>query len=82
MDCTSREAFFLRDHAAIRNVTGNSVCSLILSAVEIDMPWNSSQVEAYGESFQAWTSEELGKAIELVKDACPWNKLIFVVLCF
>ena len=80
MDCTSKEAMsLLRDHPLVHAISGTGGSSLIASVVEIDMPWDNTQVLLYGESFRVWTAEDLTKAIELLKDACPWNKLSYVV---
>lgn len=43
------------------------------------MPWDDSQVKAYGPSFAAWTDTNLELALAAIKDACPFSELCFVV---
>ena len=61
--------------------------SLVLSflrhlfpVVELDMPWDNSQVPVYGPTFKAWGEEEIETAMMVIKETIPLNKLAFVVL--
>ena len=81
LDCTSKAAAaYLRDSHATRNITGIYAPLFILLVVEIDMPWDNSQVTEFGDSFRAWTADDLSKALVVIRDACALNKMAYVVL--
>jgi len=50
--------------------------------VEIDMPWDDSQVDTYGPTFRAWTDDQVDIALTAIKDAMPLSKIAFVVFQF
>ena len=51
----------------------------LLSVIEIDMPSNDSQVEAFGTTFAAWNDDDIDVALTAIRDAMPMNKLAYVV---
>jgi len=81
MDCCNLANVILDHHIAPR-ISGNRRLFNLLLVVEFDLPWNSTQVDDYGASFQAWNSEEFTKAWNAVRRALPHNQLACVVLCF
>jgi hypothetical protein len=48
-------------------------------AVEIDIPYDSSQVEKYGESFTEWTEEDLTEVVRGLTTAMPHNQIATIV---
>jgi hypothetical protein len=48
------------------------MCSLV---VEMDLPWDDSQVDTYGDSFKAWGEAEFEAAIHAIKDVLSLNWL-------
>ena len=47
--------------------------------VEMDLPWDSTQVETYGASFKSWEEKEFARAWTAVRKALPHNQLTCVV---
>ena len=54
---------------------------LSVLAVEVDMPWKNDLNEKYGESFRAWTEEDLSPAVRGVVGAFSHNQMATIV-CF
>jgi hypothetical protein len=48
--------------------------------VEFDIPWDSSQVESYGDSFKAWGDQDFGKVWKELRKVLPHNQLAAVVI--
>ena len=47
--------------------------------VELDIPWDSSQVDEYGESFTAWDENIFKQAVAAVSTALPLSRHALVV---
>ena len=58
------------------------LCSLschLYQVVELDLPWDDSQVAKFGDAFKAWGEEEIEVALQAIQQAMPMNKLAYVV---
>ena len=78
MDC-KHVGTLLRDHELNPKISGIMLFYYLLSVVEIDMPWDDSQVDTYGSS---WTDDQVDIALTAIKDAMPLSKIAFVVFQF
>jgi len=54
----------------------------LLSVIEMDLPWDDAQVEAYGNTFKAWSDDDIDVALTAIRDAMPMSKLTYVVFLF
>jgi hypothetical protein len=66
-------------HVAIRL----TVCSLLLAlcvlVVEVNLPWDSSQVAEYGEHFEEWKETQIKAVIRTLKYSLvvrPWSIVV------
>jgi len=49
----------------------------------VDLPYDSSQVEAYGESFKEWGEQEIKKCVRILNTAltlAPWTLVVLISL--
>jgi len=79
---SSTAILLLMSSQIIPSLSGYLVSCLFLMSwlvVEMDLPWDSSQVETYGASFKAWDEKDFSKAWTAVKKALPHNQLACVV---
>ena len=40
----------------------------MLSVIEMDLPWDDAQVEAYGNTFKAWSDDDIDVALTAIRD--------------
>jgi len=52
---------------------------IVFLVVEIDMPWSDDSAATYGESFKAWTEEQLTSVLSSIISSLPHNKLATIV---
>jgi len=87
MDCCNLASVIL-DHHMSPHISGNRSLFNSLLVVEFDIPWDTDQVETYGESFTAWDADQFTKAWTALRKALPHNQLAvvvpigFVLFCF
>ena len=76
----SNVSTIVRAHELQPTISGPFFGLHLFLVVELDIPWDDSQVTSCGESFKAWQETEFETAITAIKDARPFSELAFVVI--
>ena len=69
----------VRNHQLNPSINGTICFFYPFVVIEMDIPWDDSQVAKYGPSFKAWGEEEIEAALAAIKESLPMNKLSYVV---
>ena len=69
----------VRNHPLNPHVTGTQLSDYPFLVVELDIPWDDSQIPKYGPTFKPWSEEEIETALAAIKEAIPMNRISYVV---
>ena len=82
IDCKYLETV-VRNNRLNPAISGTMLLYHLFIVVEMDIPWDDSQVQNYGQSFKAWGEDEIESALAGIKESMPMNRLSYVVIhCF